>query len=52
MCFTVQIIFRNFAKHLPDLDLDICLIPDGFKRSICGPWPKQVVHHWSSGASC
>src|SRR6218665_2471445 len=25
-----------------------CLAPDWFKKSISGPWPKKVVHHWFS----
>src|SRR6218665_1209228 len=47
MCFTVHIIFIHFDKHSSDLGLDTCLAPEGFNRSISGPRPKKVVHHWS-----
>ena len=46
MCFTVHIIFLNFDKHSSELGCDTCLAPKGFKRSISGPRPKKVVHHW------
>src|SRR6218665_4027540 len=46
MCFTVHVIFLNFYKHSPELNCDTCLAPEGFRRLICGPWPKKVVHHW------
>jgi len=40
------IILINFYKHSCSLGRDTCLAPEGFKRSICGPRPKKVVHHW------
>src|SRR6218665_950185 len=49
MCFTVHIIFINFEKLSPNLrreTRDTCLAPECFERSIRGPWPKKVVHHW------
>ena len=24
------------------------MAPEEFKRSFSGPWPKKVVHHWST----
>ena len=45
MCFTVHVIFLNFYKHSPELSCDTCLAPEEFRRLICGPWPKKVVHH-------
>jgi len=45
--FTVHITFINFDKHWPDLGRYTCLAPERFKRSICGPRPKKVVHHCS-----
>src|SRR6218665_367600 len=43
--FTVHITFIYFDKHSPDLGRYTCLAPERFKRSICGPRPKKVVHH-------
>src|SRR6218665_1649904 len=42
---TMHILFINFGKQSPNLGRDTCLAPEGFSRSICGPWPKKVVHH-------
>src|SRR6218665_1336805 len=50
--FTVHITFINFDKHSPDLGRYTCLAPERFKRSICGPRPKKVVHHWSRVMTC
>src|SRR6218665_1432197 len=44
MCFTVHIILKICYKHSRDLRRDTCLAPEGFKRSICGPRLKKVVH--------
>jgi len=30
----------NFYRHT-------CLAPEAIKKSISGPRPKKVVHHWS-----
>src|SRR6218665_3995227 len=45
--FTVHVTFMNFDKHSPDLGRDTCLAPERFKRSICVPRLKKVVHHCS-----
>jgi len=44
--FSVHIILIHFDKHSLDLGRDTWLAPVGFKRSISGPRPKKVVHHW------
>jgi len=32
--------------HLNELYRHTCLAPEGIKKSISGPRPKKVVHHW------
>jgi len=49
MYVTVNIIFIHFDMHSFDISYyrHTCLAPEEIKKSISGPQPKKVVHHWS-----
>jgi len=42
--------FPMFLKMWENFNLHSCVAPDGFKNSVCAPWPKKFVHHWCNGS--
>jgi len=53
MYFTVNIIFINFDKHSFDISYISSYLfgpPEEIRKSISGPRPKKVVHHWSKAS--